>query len=468
MSPTVGVSTGSLTEVDVPETRFTKTTDGIYIAYQVVGEGPADLVYVPGFTSRLEVAWENPLDAKFLGSLASSSRLILMDRRGSGRSDPLPGGTAPPLEAQMEDVRSVLEAIGARRAAMFGAFEGGPLCTLFAATHPERTSALLLYATYARGAWAPDYPWAWTDEEMEIDVARLEAALQSGWTDEYFTYWMEETAPSLAHDPRFAPQLRKMFQSPSSPGASIALLRMEHDVDVRAILPTIQVPTLVMNRTHDRVADLEEGRWIAGQIPGATFAELPGVDHPPWAGDQGPVLDAIGCFLGVERPMRDIERVLATVLFTDIVGSTERAAAMGDRDWTDLLARHHEIVRAELARHRGIEIDTAGDGFLATFDGPARAARAALELCDSIRDELSIEIRAGVHTGEVEIGPDGIKGLAVHIGARVAALAGPGEVLVSSTVKDLVAGSGLTFEDAGEHELKGVPDRWRLYRVVIA
>ena len=384
--------------MDVPETRYAKTADGVYIAYQVVGEGPTDLVYVPGFSSRLELAWENPLDARFLRSLASYSRLVLIDRRGSGLSDPVPGGTAPPLEAQMEDVRSVLDAIGSERAAVFGAFEGGPLCALFAATYPERTSALLLYASYARGAWAADYPWAWTDAEMEEDIARLEAALQSGWTDDYFNYWMEETVPSLAHDPAYRPWLRRMFQSPQSPGASIALLRMEHDVDVRAVLPTIKVPTLVMNRTRDRVADLEEGRWIADQIEGATFVELPGVDHPPWAGEQSPVLEAIGGFLGAERPLEEIDRVLATVLFTDIVGSTERAASMGDRDWTDLLARHHQIVRAGLARHRGVEVDTAGDGFLATFDGPARAAQAALELCETMRNELGDrDPRGGSH-----------------------------------------------------------------------
>jgi class 3 adenylate cyclase len=368
----------------------------------------------------------------------------------------------------MDDLRSVLDAVGSQRAAIFGAFEGGPLCSLLAATFPDRVSALVLYATYARGAWATDYPWAWTDEELEADLKMIGEAIEAGGFNKpnaFFDRWIGETAPSLVNDPAMQPWLRKIMLSPSSPGASIALLRMEHDVDIRAILPTIRVPTLVINRIGDRIADLDEGRWLASQIPGATFVELPGVDHPPWAGDQDSVLDAIGAFLGLRRQPAEVDRVLSTVLFTDIVGSTERLTQLGDARWRSVLATHDDRCREEIERYRGRYVDSTGDGLLATFDGPARAVRCAQAIGTSVA-ELGIQIRAGVHTGEVELADDAVRGIAVHIGARVASLAGPSEILVSQTVKDLVAGSGLTFADAGEHELKGVPDKWHLYRVV--
>ena len=447
-----------------PETKFAKASDGAYIAYQVVGEGP-DLVYVPDWNSRVKASWDQPLDARFLRSLASSWRLVLVDRRGSGLSDPVSHVLPPSLEARIDDIKFVLDAVDSERAAIFGVFEGGPLCALFAATYPARTSALVLYASYARGAWAPDYPWAWTDQQFEADIAGAMQTFERGFDDSYFDSWLEETVPSLAHDARSRPWLLDVFKSTGNPGSMLALARMERELDIRAVLPTIRVPTLVINRTGDRVANLDEGRWLAGQIPGASFVELPGIDHPPWAGDQRLVLETIRSFLGARRPPADVDRVLATVLFTDIIGSTERAFELGDADWRDLLSAHDARGRAEIDKYAGTFVDSAGDGLFATFDGPARAVRCAQAIGESLRD-LGVEIRAGCHTGEVELAGDKVRGIAVHVGARVAALAGPSEILVSQTVKDLVAGSGLTFEDAGEHELKGVPDRWHLYRVV--
>jgi class 3 adenylate cyclase len=452
--------------VEIPETRYVKTADGAYLAYKVVGEGSTDLVYVPGWNSRLDLSWEQPLDAKFLRSLASFSRLIMLDRRGSGLSDSVPRAEPPPLEVLVDDIKSVLDGVGSEQATVFGEFEGGPYCALFAATYPARTRGLILYATYARGAWAPDYPWAWTDQQMEDDIASGEMALLSGRDDEeYYADWAEQMVPSLSHDASLRPWLRKLFGISGNPGSLIALVRFEHALDVRAVLPTIRVPTLVINRVDDRVAELDEGRWLASQIPGATFMELPGEDHPPWAGDQGSILEAVSAFLGVSRQPAEIDRVLATVLFTDIVDSTKKAVELGDLGWRDLQATYEERAKAEIDRYAGTFVDAAGDGIFATFAGPARAVRCAQAIGVSLRN-IELEIRAGCHTGEVELAQDRVRGITVHVGARVAALAGPSEVLVSSTVKDLVAGSGLTFEDAGEHELKGVPDHWHLYRVV--
>ncbi len=451
--------------VDIPNVRFATSTDGSHIAYTVAGEGSVDLVFVPGWSSRLDLSWEQPLDARFLRSLASFSRLIMLDRRGSGLSDSLTHAAPPPLEVLADDVRVVLDAVGSTSAAVFGEFEGGPVCALFAATYPAKTRALILYATYARGAWAPDYPWAWTDEQMEEDIARGERAIQTGWDEDYFMEWAEETAPSLAHDTAFKPWAKKIWGISGNPGSINSLVRWEHALDIRAVLPTIRVPTLVMNRVGDRIAELEEGRWLATQIQNATFVELPGVDHPPWAGDQGSVIEAISRFLGLSRPPAEVDRVLATVLFTDIVGSTRKAVELGDEAWKHLLGAHDERARDVIESHRGRYVDSTGDGLLATFDGPARGVRCAQAIAEAVQD-LGLGIRAGLHTGEVELDGDAVRGIAVHVGARVAALAGPSEVFVSQTVKDLVAGSGLQFEDAGEHELKGVPDRWHLYRVM--
>jgi class 3 adenylate cyclase len=451
--------------MNVPETRYATTADGVHIAYTIAGAGPVDLVYVPGWYSRLDLSWEQPLDAKFQQSLASFSRLITLDRRGSGLSDSVPDAAPPPLEVLLDDIKTVMDAAGSEEAALFGETEGGPLCTVFAATHPERTRALLLYASYARAAWAPDYPWAWTDEQLEDDIASQVQALERGQHDEYVLQEAEVMVPSLVHEEGFQPWLRKIFGPPGTIASALALSRLEHELDIRPVLPTIQVPTLVMNRVDARVADIEEGRWLAAQIPGARFLELPGEDHPPWAGDQRSVIDAISSFLGVTRPPPEIHRVLATVLFTDIVDSTRKAVEVGDAAWKDLVAMSEQRSKTEIARYEGRFIVSTGDGIFATFDGPARAVRCAQAIGASLH-ELGLQIRAGCHTGEIELAEANVRGIAVHVGARIGALAGTSEVLVSQTVKDLVAGSGLVFEDAGEHELKGVPDRWRLYRVI--
>lgn len=430
-------------------------SDGLHIAYQVVGDGPVDLLWVPGWVSHVELCWEEPTLARFLRRLASFSRLILFDKRGTGLSDAVPLDALPTLEERMDDVRAVMEAVGSERAALFGFSEGGNLSALFAATFPERTAALVTFGVFAKRLYAPDYPWAPTPEQRarEYDVIGRE------WGGEMD---VADLAPSAADDPAFKRRLLDYFRRSASPGAAVALLRMNTEIDVRTVLPTIRVPTLALHRRGDREVHVEEGRWIAGRIPGARFVELPGEDHLPWAGDQDGVLDEVEEFLTGVRRGPDPDRFLTTVLFTDVVGSTEAAARLGDRAWQDLLERHHLVVREALARFRGTEVDTAGDGFLATFDGPARAVRCALAVCREVR-ALGLEVRAGVHVGEVQRSGLGVRGIAVHTGARVAAAAAAGEVLVSSTVKDLVAGAGLAFEDRGVHRLKGVPGDWRLF-----
>ncbi|MBI2155204.1 MAG: adenylate/guanylate cyclase domain-containing protein [Candidatus Rokubacteria bacterium] len=439
--------------MDVPKTRYAKSGD-VHVAYQVVGEGPLDLVFVPGFVSHLEFDWEVPGIARFLQRLASFSRLIRFDKRGTGLSDRPPG--VPTLEQRMDDVRTVMDAVGSEKAALLGISEGGPMSLLFAATYPQRTSALILYGSYARRAWAPDHPFGKTAAEMD----RVLEALERDWGGgAAIDIW----APSKLADERFTQLRANYLRLAASPGAAVAIIRMNMEIDVRHILPAIRVPTLVIHRTGDRLTHVEQARYMAEHIVGANLVELPGIDHTPYV-DGDPILDEVEEFLTGVRHRAEPDRVLATVLFTDIVGSTERAAELGDRGWRDLLQSHHALVRRELARFRGREIDTAGDGFLATFDGPARAIRCAGAISDAVR-QLGIEIRAGLHTGECEIMGDRIGGIAVHIGARVAAMAAPGEVLVSSTVKDLVAGSGLEFEDRGTHTLKGIPGEWRLFAV---
>ena len=425
------------------------------IAYQVVGEGPLDLVYVPGWVSNIEFMWSYEPFAHFLRRLAAFSRLILFDKRGTGLSDRVPTDQLPGLEQRMDDVRAVLDAVGSERAALFGHSEGGNMCLLFAATHPQRVSALALLAIYAKRLRSEDYPWAPTREQREAEARRLE---EQGWGEVDLT----DYAPSRANDPDFQRWLRAWLRNGASPGAAAALLRMNTLIDVRDVLPTISVPTLVLHRVGDRDVDIEEGRYIAERIPGARLEELPGDEHPIAGGDIDRLADELEEFLTGMRPTPEPDRVLATVVFTDIVGSTDRAVALGDRAWRDLLDRHHAIVRLELERYRGREVDTAGDGFLATFDGPARAVRCACAIRDAVR-ELGLEVRVGVHTGEVQIRDGDVAGIAVHTGARVSALAGPGEVLVSRTVTDLTAGSGLVFEPRGEHELKGVPGTWQVF-----
>jgi pimeloyl-ACP methyl ester carboxylesterase len=442
--------------VDRPETRYA-LSDGVHIAYQVVGTGPFDLVYVPGWVSNVEMMWEEPRLAAFLERLASFARLIVFDKRGTGLSDPVPDEKLPGLERRMDDVRAVMDTAGSERAALLGHSEGGNMCILFSATFPERTSALVLVGCYAKRSRSGDYPWAPDPEERERDIAETERTW--GRVDPTPTL-----APSLAGDQAFRDWFSRYLRLSASPRAAAAVLRMNSQIDTRDVLPAIRVPSLLIYRSGDDDVLVDEGRWIASRIPNARFVELPGSDHLMWAGDAGAILDEIEAFLTGVRRGPALDRVLTTVLFTDIAGSTERAAEVGDHDWVGLIERHHAAIRRELNRFQGREVDTAGDGFLARFDGPARAVQCAIAAGDAVR-ALGLEIRAGVHTGEVELVGHTIRGVAVHIGARIAGLAAPGQVLVSRTVKDLVAGSGLVFGDAGEHELKGVPDRWHLYRV---
>ena len=439
-----------------PKTQYVRSGD-LHIAYQVVGDGPRDLVYVPGWISHVELAWEEPTLARFLHRLASFSRLILFDKRGTGLSDRVPNDKLPTLEERIDDLRAVMDAVGSERAAVFGFSEGGNLSALFAATYPERTTALVMFGTFAKRVWSPDYPWAPKPENREQQYELVERE----WGE---LMDLKDYAPSKADDEAFLRRLATFFRRSASPGAAVALLRMNTQIDIRHVLPTIGVPTLVLHRTRDRDADVEEGRWIAKQIPNARFVELPGEDHLPWVGDSDSVLDEVEEFLTGARRLPETNRVLATVLFTDIVGSTEHAARLGDHKWRELLDSHHALVRKELARFRGHEVKTVGDAFIATFDGPARAVRCACALRDALA-QLDIEIRAGVHTGEVEMLGNDIGGIAVHITSRVIGAAQPGEVLVSSTVKDLTAGSGIGFDDRGRHVLKGVPGDWRLFAV---
>jgi pimeloyl-ACP methyl ester carboxylesterase len=435
-----------------PETRYAKSGD-VNIAYQVMGEGPFDLVLISGFVSHLDLDLEEPRMAYFLGRLASFSRLIRFDKRGTGLSD-RPGGL-PDIETRMDDVRAVMDAVGSERAALLGYSEGGPMSCLFAATYPERTSALVIYASYAkRQDPDDDYPWASSSSERRVYAEQMER-----------DWGVDADLGSMA--PNADAALRAWWarraRAAASPAAARDLVLMNSLIDTRAVLPTIRVPTLVLHRSGDRDSRVEEGRYLAEHIPGARFVELAGEDHFVSI-DADQILDEVEEFLTGTRPARAPDRVLATVLFTDIVGSSERASELGDRAWRELLAAHHVRVRRELELFQGREVDTAGDGFLATFDGPARAVRCAYAIQQSM-SELGLEIRAGLHTGEVELADGNVTGIAVHTGARVAALAEAGEVLVSSTVKDLVAGSGLAFEERGTHELKGVGE-WRLYAVL--
>jgi len=438
--------------VSTPQTRYAKSGD-VNIAYQVVGDGPFDLVLVPGFVSHLENDWDEPRSAHFLRRLASFSRLIRFDKRGTGLSD-RPAGL-PDLETRMDDVRAVMEAVGSERSALFGYSEGGPMSVLFAATYPERTTALVLYGTYAKRRDPDhDYPWAPTWE------ARQEAAAE-----------IERTWASEAELGRMAPNadeaLGRWWQirarASASPGAARDLILMNSQIDVRDVLGAVRVPTLVLHRRGDHDSRADEGRYLAARIPEARFIELAGEDHVPWL-DADQILDEVEHFLTGVRRGREPDRVLVTVLFTDIVGSTEQAATLGDRRWGELLEAHNEAVRGELERFHGRQVDAAGDGVFAVFDGPARAIRCAGAIRDAV-GALGLEVRAGLHTGEVELAGDAVRGIAVHVGARVAAEAEPGEILVSSTVRDLVAGSGLEFDNRGEHELKGLSERRRLYAV---
>jgi pimeloyl-ACP methyl ester carboxylesterase len=440
-----------------PETRYAKSGD-VNIAYQVVGDGPLDLVLVHGWVQSFDPGWEIEPIRRFYVRLASFSRLILFDKRGIGLSDRVAIDDLPTLETRMDDMRAVMDAVGSERAALLGHSEGGAMCALFAATYPERTQALVMASSAARTRWAPDYLLGATDEVL----AEFERSIVERWGVELFRSILEELAPSIADDEDLVQAHMRAAARAASPSAAAALTRMTSQIDVRHVLPTIRVPTLVLHRAAEALT--EESRYMGERIPGAKVVELPGSDHMPWLGDRDRVLDEIEEFLTGVRPHPALDRILATVLFTDIVGSTELAADLGDRRWRDLLEQHNSLVRRELGRFRGRELNTAGDGFLATFDGPARAIACAASIRDGART-LGLQIRFGLHTGELELHGSEIRGIAVHTGARVVGKAGPGEVLASSTVKDLVAGSGLEFEDRGSHELKGVPGKWRLYAV---
>jgi class 3 adenylate cyclase len=436
------------------EIRYAKSGD-LSIAYQVVGSGPLDLVLVPGWVSAFEVFWEEPGYARLLERLASFSRLILFDKRGTGLSDRVPISELPTLEQRIDDVRAVMDAVGSERVALFGTSEASTMCLLFAATYPARTTAVITYGGMARRLWAPDYPWAPTVEQRAAWLDMIEATW--GGTGD-----LAARAPSVAHDERFQQWWSAYQRRGASPGAAVALARMNEQIDVRAILPSIQTPTLILHRPGDRTTRVEGSRYLAEHIPGARYVEVPGQDHLMWVGDSDAIVDEIEEFLTGARHVAEPDRVLATVLFTDIVASTEHLARLGDGRWRDLLDDHFRLARREIARYRGREVKTTGDGVLASFDGPARAIRCAGAIRDVTR-ELGIEIRAGLHTGEVEILGQDLGGIAVHTGARVVAEAGPGEVLVSGTVKDLVAGSGIEFEDRGTRTLKGIPGEWRLF-----
>ena len=434
------------------EVRYARSGD-VNIAYQVVGDGPRDLVLVSGFVSHLQLDCEEPRMAYFLERLASFSRLIRFDKRGTGLSD-RPGGL-PDLETRMDDVRAVMDAAGSERAALFGFSEGGPMSVLFAATYPSRTTALVLYGTYAkRRDPDDDYPWAATWEERQRFAAEIERSW--GWEAD-----LKRMTPSA--DEAMAEWWSRRAKAAASPGAARDLILVNSQVDVRRVLSTVTVPTLVLHRTGDIDSRVEEGRYIAERIPGARFVELVGDDHVPYV-DADQVVDEVEEFLTGTRPAPRADSVLMTLLLTDIVGSTQRAQELGDRRWRQLLDSHHAVVRRELNRFRGRELDTAGDGLSATFDGPARAVRAGCAIRDSVRP-LGLEVRAGIHTGECELVNGAVRGIAVHAAARVVAQAAPGQVLASSTVRDLVAGSGIEFAEAGSAELKGV-GVWQLYEAI--
>jgi class 3 adenylate cyclase len=431
--------------MDAPETSYAKSGD-VRIAYQVVGRGDLDLVWVPGFISNLELAWENPDLTRFYSRLTSFSRLILFDKRGTGLSDRDAG--IPSLEQRMDDVRAVMDAAGSQRAALFGVSEGGSMSLLFAATYPERTRALVLYGAYAQ------YPRSRAESEQFVEV--IDTSWGTGATLRFY-------ARTAASDEKQVRAFGRYERLGATPSAAIALQRMNEEIDVRDVLPAIRVPTLVLHRVGDERVRVEFGRYIADRISDAKYVELPGVDHWMFLAELGDrIADEIEEFLTGSRHEIEPDRVLATVLFTDIVDSTKRATELGDRGWRLLRDRHDEAVRQEFARFRGREVKTLGDGFLATFDGPARAVRCAAAIIDRLRP-LGLEVRSGLHTGEIEIQREDVGGIAVHIASRVAETAGAGEVLVSSTVRDLVAGSGLSFEDRGSHTAKGLPEPLRLF-----
>ncbi len=434
--------------------RYAKSGD-LNIAYVVEGEQPLDLVWIPPWISQVEYLWAEESLTRVMQRLTQFARVITFDRRGSGLSDPLAG--APTLEEQMDDVLAVMDAAGCERAAIAGTLEGGPMAALFAATHPDRVSALILYAAFSRATWAPGYEFAWPAEERQLHM------------DEAVEHWGEgrvaaSVAPSLMSDPEFMEWAGRLERLAASPSTIRRIFELIGEFDVRDILPSIRVPTLVLHRRGDTFINIEHSRYLAERIPGSKLIELEGGDNMYSLGDSEALLGEMEEFLTGERHRTEPDRMLATVLFTDICNSTEHAARMGDRSWRYMLERHDALFRRSLERHRGREVKHTGDGFLATFDGPARAIRCAADHAESVAT-LGLEVRAGLHTGELEVMDGDLGGLAVHIAARVMDRADPCEVLVSSTVKDLVVGSGIAFEERGSHELRGVPGEWHLFSV---
>jgi class 3 adenylate cyclase len=436
-----------------PETRYARSGD-VHIAYQTVGDGPLDVLFIDQWWSNVDGQWAVPPLARMLERLASFSRVIVLDKRGTGLSDPVPLGRLPTLEEWMDDIRAVLDAVGSEATALLAGVGASYLAILFAATYPERTSALVLVDGYARllgdDDYLPSLPRRFAPQEAE--------AIRAGWGTGVL---LSRLAPSEAGDPAVVQAFAAYERQSASPGTATAMLNMLYQGDVRQVLPTIRIPTMVMAHARSARIPVAHSEYLAENIAGARYVELPGDENLVWAGDQTTLLSEVQEFLTGVRPREEPDRVLATVLFTDIVESTRRAAEVGDDRWRSLLAAHDQAARAELERFRGREIKTTGDGFLAVFDGPARAIRCAAAIRDSLRP-LGLEVRCGLHTGEVELTEGDVRGIAVHIGSRIAALAGAGEILVSATVKDLVIGSGIAFEDRGVHELKGVPGEWRL------
>lgn len=436
------------------ETRYAKSGD-LNIAFQVFGEGRVNLVYIPGWTSNVEFMWTIPENREFLSKLASFARVLVLDRRGTGLSDPVEN--PPTLEERMDDVRAVMDAVGWQRAAIWGVSEGGPMAMLFSATYPDRTDSLLLYGTFACFSRRDGYPCGYSDRANEKWLAQVEASWGSGELSQGF-------APSRAKNADFVRLFARFERMAMSPGTARKLFRLLTELDVRHVLSAIRVPTLILHRVDDTPVKVENARYIAERIAGAKYVELPGDDHIPFMGDQDELLAEIREFLTGERVAPEADRILTTILFCDIVDSTRRAAELGDRDWKALLSRFYAIADEKLKEFRGRKLDTAGDGLFASFDGPARAVRCGEALCRVLR-ELGVQLRVGIHTGECEVLGDKYSGIAVHLGARIASAAEPGQVVVSSTVKDLVVGSGIRFEDLGPRALKGVPEEWRLFLV---
>jgi pimeloyl-ACP methyl ester carboxylesterase/class 3 adenylate cyclase len=443
------------TAFERPRTRYAKSGD-INIAYQVMGEGPLDLIVVPGWISNVDMHWEMLGYEAWVRRLTSFARLIVFDKRGCGLSDRDVGDST--LEERMDDLRAVLDAVGSERAAVLGFSEGGSLAMMFAASNPERVQALALFGTFPCASEVADFP---EGEPLRGTMQKIVHNIEEGWGE---GRTLVDISPSFANVPA-AVEFQGRFERASlSPRAARMAMNWISEIDTRDVARSLHVPTLVMHRTGDQLIPVACGRWLGDNIPGAGFVELPGDDHAPWSGDSGLFTEELEEFLTGSRGEAEVDRVLATVLFTDIVSSTERAVALGDRGWQELLGQHHGLVRDALRRFRGVEQDTAGDSFFATFDGPARAVRCAQHICEAVGG-LGLEMRAGVHTGECERAAEKMGGIAVHTGARVMAQAQPGEVLVSSTVKDLVSGSGLTFAERGSHNLKGIPGEWSLFSV---